>query len=750
MATSSKDPARISIPTQKKAFPKEKQTDAMGLPNWADNDDTVAKFLARAKADLTEFNGQDQWEQFEEKMKLADQFVRMSPNITKQTENLTPNETDTRPEIFARNLRTINSNETEVLFNSPQPMARYIPRESGTSDALDATAEQVCRFQDALLNYSIEADNRKEKLRNAHNFINKYGNGVLSMEWLFQKKKVTRRLAVMMKTGLPKMARDGTISTHKVTTEEITEHPMLTSYDMKDVRFNALIDDFQKQRTILVKRRRVFGNLLDGQKNGMYKNVSKVGLAQLARNEGSSDVKTDRQKNAGEAGVTDSLLGHFNGRVIWMMAPINDKGEWDEAGTPEKYFWCEVVGDMEIQGFDPKEDAKTKKLKGLVCLKLSPNPYDDEEHPFQIVHSHRDDKGALHMGYIDYTDSLWHEFKTALDQWIQNKNLVNGAGWLTEKGAIHTDDKTFHPRKLTIMKEGAIDLLKRLKVDPNTNDLLPYISYLERRFKDAFAITDPFEGIAMGARTSASEARNAKEASMRPFIDKLRYMAEAEIIWMAVKDARLWRQFARPETKIQVTMDDGKAMVQPLLLHGPIACDVQIVEEYSRNILSAMELDRLLSVILPIIAQTEGKEAVSEVIKQVLDMRNLGLDTKKIFKQKPEVDAEHVAYSEDLGFMQGIPDDPKPGENDAAHLRTHRFDERMFNARQDTPAVAKQLIREHIIKHERAEEQGQVAMQQTVQEGVAGMPGPGPSDSPPTTEGEAAGDILGAEGGAAA
>lgn len=750
MATSSSAPARISIPTKKTAFPKEKDTGPTGVPNWADNEDTVKKFLDRARQDLLEFNGQSAWVEFEDKMNTADKFVRMSSGQTKQDENKTPDETDVRPEIFARNLRTITTNETEVLYNSSQPMARYIPVESGTSEALDSAAELTCKYQQALLNYSIEADKRKEKMRNSHHFINKYANGLMSMEWFYQERKVAQRLAKLKADGKPEMARDGSISTTKVTTTEIEEHPTLTTYDMKDVRFNAMVDDFASQRTILVKRRRVFGELMTGLRNGTYKNVDKVGLSQLAKGEGISTVKTDRQKNAGEGGNTSTPSGHFAGRVIWMMAPINDEGKWDEAGTEERYFWCEVVGDMETTGFNPEAKDAKKKLTGLVCLKLSPNPYDDEEHPFQLVHSHRDDKGALHMGYVDYTDSLWYEYKTALDQWVSNKNQVNGAGWLTEKGAIISNDKKFSPRKLTIMKQGAIDLLKRIKVDPNTQDMLPFINYLEQRFKNAFAITDPFEGIAMGARTSASEARNAQEQGMRPFVDKLRYMSEQSVVWMATKDARLWRQFARPETKIRVTMDTGRATIEPLLLQGPFTCDVQIVEEYSRNILSAMELDRLLSVILPIIAQTEGKEAVSEIIKQVLTIRDLGLDTSKIFKPALEVDAMHVAHSEDLGFLNGTRDDPKPGEDNVVHLKVHRQDERMFSVMPNVSDEAKRLIREHIINTEGIEEKAKLAVQQATQQGVAGMPGPGPSDSPPVTEGQAAGDMLGAEGGAMA
>jgi hypothetical protein len=683
-------------------------------------------------------------------MNYADQMFRLTKDITKQDENKTRDEVDMRPEIFFTGLRTLNANETEVLFNAPELPVKFVPRQELTTTGGMEAAKQISRLQNSLLAYSMTADNREEKMRANHFFANKYGNAIAEMCWFTQKKKTKRRVAKLNPDKTPVVARDGTISTTVETVEEIIEHPMYRSYDMKDVRFDAQIENFQDQQCILIRIHPLMSQLLDGQAQGYYKNVSRAGLRHLYIGEGTSDVKSNRQANADEASGTEEKTGAFEARYIWIRAPINDEGEWDEEGTQPTWHWVEVLGDLEGATFT--DDTGKNKESGLVCIRLNPNPYDDGEHPFQLFHSHRDDKGALHMGYVDFLWSLWNEYKTALDQWYDAKNLMNAAPWITERGAMHTGDMTFGPRRLLIMNTGKFNMLKRVEHNIYTQDMLQFLNNIERRFKDAIGITDPFEGIPMGGRTSASEAKSAFEQVLRPFIEKLRYMGEPHLVWMALKDANRWRQFARPDTVIRITEGNSIVDITPLQLFGPLYCDVQVIEEYQRNMLARMEQDRLFSMVLPAIMKTNGKKVVNRFIKALLKSRKTGLDEEEIFEADQETDAQRAAESENLGFLQGILDDPKPGEDDEVHMRVHKNGLRMYALLPNIPEEAKRLLQEHILRTEEKMQADQNEMASAAQGPGLGpeqqiQPGmPTGGEPVPLTEGQ----VLEAEQGAEA
>ena len=614
-----------SIP-RKSALPKEKKRDSVrGVPNFAGNEETNAKVLARIKSYFGYYESQNVREEFETDLKDGDAMLRMAKNQTKQDDNKTLDSTDTVPEIYFRDMRTITDNETSILYDGPEAPVKFMPL-TNLSDADRVQAKANADKQNLLLEYSMEADNREEKLRLAQWSINKYANQVFTMGWKHVEHKVkTREPSGFDEEGMPS-------GFEMKTSTKVESHPEFKSHDIADTWFDGLIDDIQNQQCILLRSRPVYASLLRRQAAGEWMNISKVTSAQLYEGDEPDDVREDRHENAEDQGDESMITGDYENFTVWLRAPINDDGKWDEKGTPERWMLVELIGNPYKQN--------------TVVVKNSPNPFRnldgfDGEIPVILVHSHQDDKGAFHKGYVNLARPVYQEYKTTMDQWFENKNLINNAPWKVGQGALHNSDHTFGPHREFIMRPGKFDQLERLNVPSNTGDMQAFISYLEQKMHDVMAATTAFRGEAMGARTSASEARNALDQSLRPALAKLRYVADQLLPWMALWDAAMYRQFAPVDLMISLVHGGGTQEIKPAELWGPLRARVLVIDEYRRNTLSDLEEDRFIATSLPLFAEVMGKRGMIETGKHIFRRRILCWNRRPTETRRRSRDPHH-------------------------------------------------------------------------------------------------------------
>lgn len=748
----------IDIPEVKSdAFPVEKaKISEYDRPNWARNHETVNKFLARANMFYDKFRGQGPRDSFEDWMDKADELTRVAADITKQDHNKTPDSTDTRPDIFYRIMRTITANDNDVLFAGSSLRVQYEPLPD-VEDMLWQAAKVDAEKQNAVLEYSCEQDQRVSRMREAIWGLYKYANKVVGMHWRVNEFDIRERVPVKdPETGAIVRDGKGRPQMKWETKKQRTAHPVFEHYDMADFYFDANIDDFEQQQCIIRKMPLLLAEMVEMQRTGQFQNVQFVGKDQLYTGESPSTVRGARQTAAGDGASTEEATGYFKGWEIWMRAPINDEGEWDEENTLAEWHRLIFVGNIEGEMTRPRKNGRTK-LTGPVALQLCKNfyyryPFCHGVLPYKLIHSHWDDKGAFHMGFVNVLEPAWQEYKTTLDQWFYNKNLSNNAPWLMEKGALVSEDKVFGPRKLLVAYPGKMDRIKRLDVLSNTNDMLAFIQYLERYMNESAGTTKPYRGEGLGGRASAQEARNAMEQSLKPAAERLSYVEEQLIAWVAQKDAAYWRQFAEPDQVIAILRDDQIAEVRPAELHGNVRIRLIGVSQFITDAMERMEEERLLATTLPIAAPIMGKDGIRACMRHVY--RKRGFPVGEMFPPVQDFDAVHVARSENVAMITtGQFDQPQREENQTVHIAEHTYGEAIYSTDPSVPKERLALIVQHRLIHEQFQKE---AMSMPIP-GAGGPqpaegPVPGQQEGPPPGAGagnEAAmmGEMMAAEGG---
>ena len=728
-----------AIPTDDNAIPDAgKNPESMGRKNWAGKTETVAKFLSAAQAHFDNFDSQSTRGKMLDRMDTADKFFRLAKDQTKQTLNKTTDEIDTIPHVFNTVVKIATANENDILFGQRDLPMKYIPL-TNLAPAMVPETQQVCDDRNVQLEWSMTEDERLEKMKLTMHFLNKYGNRIVGMSWFQEERVVKERMPDPDKPGQWKLA----------TVKKITAHPCYTDYDMEDFWFDLQINDYgrelENQQCVLHRFYPLYQELYASQQAKELMNVENIRRIHMYSSEYPSTAKGNRQDNADEQSDTNRPTGLLDAYHIWLRAPINEKGEWDEEGTLATWHWATFIGSIGGNGGSVPP----------VCVRLIPNPYKDGCLPYKLIHAFPDDKCAIHLGLIDIIEPAWNEYKTTMDEWFYNKEMVNNAPWKTEEGAMVNADMGFGPRRLKIMRQGKFDKLERVQVLSNTNDMQAFLNFLETKiYVDLAGLTRAFRGEEMGSRTSALEAGNALGQSVKPAMEMVRYKAGQLLPWVAAKDAMLMEQFAAKDMVVGLAAGMPSREIKPANLYGDFRVKVTAIDTFVSTMMARQEQDRFLQVNMPLAAPDMGKRGRIATWKWVFATRGFPVD--EMFPLVSETDAKHVAGSENVGFLNGIEDIPKDGEDHDTHLSVHDSFIAVLDALpNDRPEkmTALPLATQHKVLHEQLKSQEEAAVQgaaqqaQQAQQGAQSVQGLGTGETPPMDGGQAAGQLLGAEGG---
>jgi len=718
----------IDVPKQSVAPKEVKRDPAMGVTNWADKADTVKEVLTRARMHCNFFRAQGAWAKMILDIKKADEMTRLATSQTKQDENKTRTAVDTIPDHFHRALRTITANENDIMFHRDDPPVRFVPMEHST-EGQQLEAVGICEQRNALLEFSMVADGRVDKMKDGQWTLNKYGNMVDSMTWFSGTKTVRERRPTSRD-------KDGVPTAYAWTdVEREVHHPEWNTYHLENCFFNANVGDMQAQQLFGVDLRVTLDKLVRGQTDKKYLNVGNITSKHQADQYDDENARGDRQGNAGDGDDTNEATGEIAVRDIWMRAPIDEDGKWDEKNAPARIIHAMFAGPFDQ---DP------------ICILLTEMPYHDGEIPYRFAHSHRDDKGAIHMGYRHLLGPGYDELKTAFDQWFDNKNLQNAAPWIEEYGALINKDRTFGPRRFLQLNRGQWDKLKRVDVPSNTGDMQAFIGFIIGEFDQAAAANRAFRGEALGARTSASEARNALEQSLKPALDKLRFNASRHK-WMAEKDAALWANFAPASMVITISSNDVISEIRPAQLHGEFRCKVMAIDKFEQNSVIRLEQDKFLQAVLPVLAPALGPKKLVLAIGDIFKPREILSPEvhKLVFSPAGELDAHNVATGENVGFREGNFVPPQEDENHEVHISVHKTQEQMlaFIPGEEVHPDTATLTKAHRTMHEQMVQQIDQGLARGAAQAEAAQNTPAPGEGVAQTEGQVAQELLGAEGG---
>jgi len=735
-----------TIPTEPD-LPKGADRDpVLRVPNFADKHDTVKKFYQKSH-DLYLFHkSQPLRYVLERRMDDIDQYCRVTVSHAKEDADKTPDIVQWRPPQLMSAIEVVTSNQVEILLPRNEPIGKFVPLANLDDAARPITAELV-RRRNLMFEYSNEIDNRIPKYRKAIWTTNKYGDCVLEMGW----KDKTYGMDIPKRAGVMGSFQNlaNKLKKHKTTVRET--HSELRIHDFKDFYCDMLLDDdtdvtssLCHQQGFEIRCRTPYSVLTQKQRDKEYKNVEFVNDHQLYEGESPDYRLQQRQANAGESSDASRRTGEHEVWERWMLAPINENGDWDEQGTQARWFWGTFCGRCDNQGLN--DEPPKSGESGVICLRLSPNPYPYDELPFTVVHSQLDDKGLMHRSYYDDSKSVLEQLQKVNNNYMYAKDIQAAAPWLVEQGVI-IGSKTFDggPTSLIEVRMGGIDRIRRLDVNVNTADNIQMIQYQERVFwEDIMLMPKGFRGKEMGSRTSATEAGTANAQAAKPFLARVRYLGYQIIAWAARKDAIYTAKFAPESLKNALAGNPSLDELAPEDLYGPLRYKITCVDDYENSIMEKAEQDRFAQIWGPMIAPVIGKRGMIEAGKWAFSKH--GAPIEKIFPMPNEGDAVSNSNRENDLMLSGQWTMPGDNEDDDTHIATHTNFMQVLKTQPpgDYNPQAMGYLQAHILMHKQKQQQQNQQQQQTQGQPATGL---GTGETPANTPGEAGQDMLGAIGG---
>lgn len=721
------------------------------LPKNLATDKKIVKLaLAKLNDYLKRYTAQNGRIAFLEKCQIADAMYRVSKR--RQFTDADDQKQDTLSNVastsFYDSMRTITAGQKAVIFYNDELPVKFEKLAGNTVYPNSDEADRLERENNLLLRYTFDIDKWQGKTKKSMHYANKYGLELLRITWDRQTDKRMEKI--------PVIDPEGKMVGYKLEEREriVVDWPVLTRCDIKDSWFDALIDDAQDQMCILerMKMQPYAVNQKRGD-NDAYLNVEKLGEAQLFKDEivENEEVKNDRLENAGENPEVDDSTGHYEIWYCWVRLPIEktDGGgyKWNKKAAP---VWFETTW------------AGHMGSGNEICLQLRENPYWHKKNPYQLVHSHEDDKGAYHMGYATLLECLYEEETTTVNQLIDNKTLRNKAPFIGEKGNVLEKKLVWGANKIFNVKAGTSKTaLTRLEVPDTTGSTQNDLAYIERRFNRTAGTDKPITGEAWGSRTTATEAAGIQQQAMKPALEDAEYVAEQRFPWMAEMCRELWKQFADPDRVIAVTGDNKTYEFKPASLYGDFNTKIVTIGQFEGDMLRRQnENDFIARVVIPFQAFF-GKKGLQLFLQDVMKGRKFSNPTK-YFDTPPDGDATRVAWNENVAIlMGGVTDIPQPTENHDIHLSIHtpaRDKYALLPKEQVNPDNLKRMDM-HILGHNQLKEQAELGAQQQSQIGALQSQmqlgqGGGNQFGPPAAEGmapqmagEMVGDMAGGEAG---
>ena len=730
----------ITIPEEKYApKPGAAPSHIKGVPNYADNEESVGKALDWLRQYKQHFDQQGQRTQYDTQADCNDEMYRAAKTRAAMDAEASANTEDTRSNVtstaYYRSVRSRTAGEATVILGNDEDLPMEYEPMLDAEDYREDEGMRIAEDQTALLAYTFEVAKMRPKIADALLWANKYGNRVQEMYWDRRVEERTERVPSEFAEN-----EDGTRRPTKFKWETkkrvIADWPAYRDWDLKDCWFDTMIADMQEQSCVITRCQKQLGDLWQLQASSLFKNVGKITTAQLYGSEGEGDTLGARQSNAGENGDADEPTTLFDVYRAFIRLPIDDAtGKWE----PKKVLphWYETWWAGQLDGGT------------MVCLALSPNRHFNKKIPLDFLHSHHDDKGAIAMSFGTLVKCLDAQSRTNFNQAIDNITERNWAPWIATRGSINQRSMVMVAghNKVWFKKPGASDP-KIVDVPDTTAITMQMHDKIEELIKDTMGTNKPFLGEPMGSRTSASEAKMVFEQAVKPALVDAQYKADQMLPFIAEWCYEMWRQFGDPKRTVFVTYHGVQREIKPAELWGPLNIRVTSIKRFQDNLIRRQEEDNLLNVLMPTLEKYATPKGITQILDDVLrnrDFQNVG--GPGFWKTPDDFDARHVAKSENQAILfQGVTDYPKPEENHEAHLAEHNPTLATYVLlppdEQDPDAIRRMKM--HIQMHKdmaaQAEQSAAASAQQApMNEGAA-----------PQLEGEALGDMQGAVEGAAA
>lgn len=728
-------PKPLPVPSHR---PREK--------NFADKAETVIEVIKTVLAHVRRVDSQSAWEVAQTEWDIADEMYRGAKTPTELDAEEAANRDDTRSNVrsasFYTDVRMISAfDATLILGGRDEAMVTYAPVPN-TNEYTEEEGQVIAKAQKSTLDYYFNMADMAATIRRILLMANKYSDRLMTMEWDRRVAYIEEKVPVFDKDDRRKV-REPIDWKWERKERVISDCPRLYDHDLKDCYFDAMIQEFQNQPCILIRKPMQYETLAQMQRAGGIMNLSKVGAEQRHQGESERLVVADRQDNAGESADStqgSSLVDFWCG---WVRVPVNDKtGEWDAEG--EVSHWYKVAFAGNLLGATEVKDPETGKTRrgdpNVVCLQLVPVPWGDGI-PAQLVCSQDDDKGALHSGYISRVKSIIAAEMTTLDQHIDHNTKRIRMPWFLDRGSVNIRDKVFAPggNRVWWMRPGS----REPHIPPlpaYEMHTMPMLTKLAEMRQQTMGLNNIMMGVPSGGRTSASAELAALDQATRPAIWDTTFKGKQIMPFVAMWVQRLSRRYADPAVNVTITGTSGPMEMKPSKLWGDLKIEIVSPAKLIQDFLKRRDDTVFLGQFIPIAQQFMKPEALVQILRESAESHGYKIP-ESAWRTMEDLDSARVARSENVTILgYGVEDMPQPGENDAAHLRIHEpaFDQYLALPKEEQNQRNAEIMQRHIEMHQEQQKSLASGPQLAMPQGQA-----------PQTPGEAAGEQIAAKEGAA-
>lgn len=624
-------PATPSIPDKDTAPKPGTVRDYVKLPpNLAGDGELTKIVLDKTQEYFTKFKAQGARTKLETDMKTADRMLRVTK--TRDRTSATDQQEDTLSNVSSTSFynahRIITAGQRAVMFYGNEMPVKYesIPESPDFNSELEG--ERVAFGRNKTLRYTFDVGHWVNKLKESIFFVNKYAQEALSIEWDYAKEERIERV--------PKAYdEEGRAITFAFEKKErvIRDYPVLSRYDLKDFWYDTQILDIQDQKCILRRTQKGLEFFYQKQKDGEFLNAGQLTSDQYFKTESEqgSEILQNRQEDAGETSESQET-GNIETWVVWIRLPINEKGKWNPENTLPVWFESVWAGNIE-------DDAK--------CVQLRRNPYHHGKHPYKLIYSHLDDKGAVRMGYATLLECLYEEETATINETIDNKTLRTRKPWIGERGNVLSRNLKFRQgNQVFWVKPGTGGTaLTEIKVQDTTVSTLTFLEWIRENFKRTAGTDKSISGEYAGARATSTEVQTVQRQAMKPALEDTEMLADQYFPWIAETVAALWDQFGDPKRTLQIDEEGKTYPIKPTTLYGEFKTRVVSIGQFESDILAQQGRTNFIRAAYPFVAPLMGRKGQIEFWKDDLKQRKMR-NVDKYFPETGNHDAERVAWLE--------------------------------------------------------------------------------------------------------
>ena len=710
--------------------------------NYAGDKDIADKTVAWIVRYYDKFTSQGAREEALSNEDTADQLYRASATRTSlnatESDNLKVTGSHVKSSSFYVDVRTISAYETSVILGDRNELPMVYDPLPNANEYLEAEGQRIAEEQNAVLYWAFKADDMWTKIKRLNLLTNKNSNQFIEMCWDLK----TEEKLVRKPMGDPKEwpERGDGIRVPEKFKEEMKEvvvkdAPTLVLHDNKDAWADAMIPEIQNQSCVIFRGQKQLGDMYNMQANGLIENADMIKAAQAYDGENvqdTEDLLANRQTNANEApdsSEPNTLIDVYHG---YIRIPVKD-GKWDEVNNLCVWHKFSFAGD--ING-------------SPVANIIQPNRW-GESIPVECVHSHEDEKGLYHNGYVQRVKSILAQEMTTIDQATDNWTKRICAPLLAAEGSLLTRKKEFTDGRNPIWYyKAGTPTPTRLQVDDSTQLAIPMLQMLQGKRFEVMGINKTFRGEELGGRTSAGEALTVFDMAKKPAYEDVIYKGNQILPFAAHWIKEFTRAYMSPKTRVQVTYNGMAYNIAPRGLYGDLKTTLTFVAQFEDSLIARKEEDTFLTQILPVMisSQVIGKKGLAKVFSTILKRRGMK-DVEEIIDVAPNHEALRNAKIENVMIVdRGIYDMPQPEEDHETHLSVHTPYFANMSLVPEEEGVSKEnlgIMKLHIQQHEQMKEQAGQQAQGQAQQLQAQNEG-----APARTPGEEVGDMLGAQAGA--